>query len=109
MSIGARLKELRVRKNKSLQEVADGVGASKAHVWEIERGGSKNPSMELLIKLAEYFDVTVSYLVDEDLPRDAGEQEELMVLYRDLKRLDDKDRAAIRTLMKRFKEMKEGG
>ncbi|KLK90165.1 XRE family transcriptional regulator [Microvirga sp. KLBC 81] len=106
MSIGARLKELRVRKNKSLQELADAVGASKAHIWEIERGGSKNPSMDLLTKLAEYFDVSVSYLVGEQPPSE--EQEELIVLYRDLKELDEGDREAIRGLMKRFKEKKRG-
>lgn len=107
MTIGARLKELRVKKNRSLQEVADAVGASKAHIWEIERGGSKNPSMELLKRLAEHFDVSVSYLVDEDTPSD--EQEELIVLYRDLKDLDEGDREAIRALMRRFKEKKRSG
>lgn len=107
MSIGARLKELRIRHNQSLQQVADAVGASKAHIWEIERGGSKNPSMELLTKLAEHFGVSVSFLVGEQPP--AEEQEELIVLYRDLKDLDEKDREAIRTLMRRFKEKKEGG
>jgi transcriptional regulator with XRE-family HTH domain len=106
MSIGARLKELRVKKNKSLQELADAVGASKAHIWEIERGGSKNPSMDLLTKLAEHFDVSVSYLVGEQPPSE--EQEELIVLYRDLKELDEGDREAIRSLMKRFKEKKRG-
>jgi len=106
MSIGARLKELRVRKNKSLQELADAVGASKAHIWEIERGGSKNPSMDLLTKLAEYFDVSVSYLVGEQ--PSSEEQEELIVLYRDLKELDEGDREAIRNLMKRFKDKKRG-
>jgi transcriptional regulator with XRE-family HTH domain len=104
MSIGVRLKELRVKKNKSLQELGDAVGASKAHIWEIERGGSKNPSMDLLTKLAEYFDVSVSYLVGEQPPSE--EQEELIVLYRDLKELDEGDREAIRSLMKRFKEKK---
>lgn len=107
MSIGARLKELRVKKNKSLQDVADAVGASKAHIWEIERGGSKNPSMDLLIKLAGFFDVSVSSLVGEQW--EDAEHEELLVLYRDLKALDDADRETIQMLMKRFKEKKEGG
>lgn len=103
VSIGARVKDLRVRKNQSLQAVADAVGASKAHIWEIERGGSKNPSMDLLTKLAEFFGVSVSYLVGENLP---AEQEELIVLYRDLKDLDEKDKETIVALMKRLKEKK---
>jgi transcriptional regulator with XRE-family HTH domain len=101
MSIGARLKELRIKHNQSLQGLADAVGASKAHIWEIERGGSKNPSMDLLTKLAEHFRVTVSFLVGEDLPQ---ENEDLMVLYRDLKDLDDADKETIVALMKRLKE-----
>ena len=37
MSLGARLRELRIKKNRSLQNVADAVKASKAHIWEIEK------------------------------------------------------------------------
>lgn len=107
MSIGARLKELRIIKRKSLQDVADAVGASKAHIWELERGGTKNPSMDLLTKLAVFFDVSVSNLVGEEPP--ASEQDDLIVLYRDLKDLDEKDRDTIRSLMRRFKEKKEDG
>jgi len=103
MSLGARLKELRIKKNKSLQDVADAVKASKAHIWEIERGGSKNPTMELLGKLADYFDVTVAYLVGEDPDADnAG----LVALYRDLTKLDERDRETIRNIMRDFKKRK---
>ncbi|MCF6337007.1 MAG: helix-turn-helix domain-containing protein [Gammaproteobacteria bacterium] len=62
MSLGARLKELRLNKGVSLQAVADAVEASKPHIWELERGTTKNPSLELISKLASYFGVTVDYL-----------------------------------------------
>lgn len=65
MPIGDRLKELRLRKNQSLQEVADAVGASKAHVWELESNRSKNPSVDLLRRLATHFETTVAYLIEE--------------------------------------------
>ncbi|MGE8131866.1 helix-turn-helix domain-containing protein [Methylobacterium sp. NPDC080182] len=104
MSIGARIKELRVRHNQSLQGLADALGASKAHIWEIERGGSKNPSMELLKKLAEHFSVTVSYLVGE---APAEEDEGAMVLYRNLKELNENDKQAVLSLMKHF-QAKQG-
>lgn len=103
MSLGARLKELRIKKNKSLQDVADAVKASKAHIWEIERGTSKNPTMELLNKLADYFDVTVAYLVGEDPDEDnAG----LVALYRDLTKLDPRDRETIRDIMRSLQKRK---
>ena len=62
MSLGARLTELRLRKGASLQDVADAVEASKTHIWALEKGGTKNPSLDLLKKLAEHFNVTVEYL-----------------------------------------------
>lgn len=65
MAIGERLKELRVKKGQSLQQVADAIGASKAHIWELESNRSKNPSLDLLRKLARHFDTTVSYLINE--------------------------------------------
>lgn len=65
MSLGAKLKELRIRKGESLQEVADAVKASKPHIWELEAEKSRNPSLELLRGLAEHFGVTISYLLDE--------------------------------------------
>lgn len=97
MSLGARLKQLRIKKNKSLQEVADAVEASKAHIWEIERGGSKNPTMELLNKLADYFQVSVSYLVGENTDE---REAELVAMYRDLKKLTPAERERMRAIMK---------
>jgi transcriptional regulator with XRE-family HTH domain len=65
MAIGDRLKEMRIRRGESLQQVADAIGASKAHIWELESNRSKNPSLDLLQKLAGHFRTTVSYLIEE--------------------------------------------
>lgn len=106
MALGARLKELRLKRGESLQNVADAVGASKAHIWEIEKGTSQNPSMDLLTKLADHFEATVSALVGED-PSATGEDPELVVMYRDLKKLDATDRETIKGLVKVLKDKKE--
>ncbi|MGH1432579.1 MAG: helix-turn-helix domain-containing protein [Neptuniibacter sp.] len=63
MTLGARLKNLRVDKGASLQTVADAVGASKPHIWELEKGSSKNPSLDLVTKLANYYSVSVDFLI----------------------------------------------
>lgn len=65
MPIGDRLKELRVGTGESLQEVADAIGASKAHIWELESNRSKNPSLDLMQKLAAHFKTTVAFLIEE--------------------------------------------
>lgn len=105
MTIGARLKELRIRNNKSLQDVADAVGISKAHVWNLEKGESANPSMDVLVKLAGLFRVSVSDLVGEN-PNAANEQPELVALYRELKTLPEADRKMIEVMVEQLKVRK---
>ena len=102
MALGARLKELRLKRGESLQQLADAVGVSKAHIWDLETGKSANPTMELLTKLAEHFETSVSALVGEDPA--AASDPELVAMFRDLKRLTEKDRTTIRDLMKSLKK-----
>jgi transcriptional regulator with XRE-family HTH domain len=104
MSLGSELKRLRIARKESLQDVADAVKASKAHIWDIERGASKNPTMELLDRLARHFGVSVSSLVGEQFPDEM--HQELVALYRDLKDLSETDRRTIRDLAKRLAEKK---
>lgn len=103
MSIGARLKELRFKKGQSLQQVAEAVGASKAHIWELETGKSQNPSLDLLKRLAEHFGVTVANLVGESL--DDGE-EQLLKMHRDLKKLSAPELAVIEDVIAGLKKRK---
>lgn len=65
MPIGDRLKKLRIAKGESLQDVADAIKASKAHVWELESNRATNPSLEMLQKLAGHYGTTVAYLIEE--------------------------------------------
>lgn len=103
MALAARLKELRVRTRKSLQDVADEVGASKAHIWDLETARAKNPSIELLTKLAKCFSVSVADLIGEN-PGGPDEQPELIAMYRELKNLSEEDRKAIQSIMDHFKK-----
>jgi transcriptional regulator with XRE-family HTH domain len=54
--LGRLLVHHRARRNMSLQDVADEADTSKAHVWDIERGGAKNPSAELIFRLSVALD-----------------------------------------------------
>lgn len=105
MALGARLKKLRMGKKESLQQVADAVGASKAHIWELEKGTSKNPSIELLMNLAVHFKESLAALVGED-PNAKGEEPQLVAMYRELKGLDERDLSIIRGLMETLKSGK---
>lgn len=98
MNLAQRLAELRRDKDQSLQQVADAVEVSKAHIWELEKGRTDNPSMALVTRLADHFGVSVAYLVGEDVEsRDADP--ELQRMFRQAKDLDPADRALLDRLM----------
>lgn len=101
MSIGARLAELRLRKGRSLQDVADVVGVSKTHVWQMEKGRSENPSIELLKRFAEYFSVPIEFLIGNEST--SLEDIEAQQFFRDFKSLSDEEREILRQTLNIFK------
>jgi transcriptional regulator with XRE-family HTH domain len=102
MALADRIREFRLRKGKSLQEVADAVGVSKAHIWDLETARSKNPSIELLKKLANFFGVGVSDLIEEN-PAAEGQGSRVLGMYRELKELSDRDLDVIQKMVERLK------
>lgn len=63
------LHELRKNNNMSLQAVADVVGVTNQSISLLEQG-KRSPSFEVLCTLADYFDVSLDYLVGRsDEPR----------------------------------------
>ena len=102
MSLATKLKALRSAEGRSLQQVADGVGVSKAHIWELEKGSSENPGLELLRKLATYFNVTIAFLIDEASP---PEDAKTLQFFREFDgRLSDKDWEMLRSMADRLKD-----
>lgn len=101
MSLALKLKDLRTRARQSLQQVADGVGVSKAHIWELETGKSRNPGIELVRKLAEHFSVTIAFLTGDE-----GQQDQdpaALQFFRDFDGLSDRDWDALRSVAERLK------
>jgi transcriptional regulator with XRE-family HTH domain len=105
MSLASKIKELRLKKKKSLQDVADEVNASKAHVWDLETGKSKNPSIDLLTKLAKCFGVSVAEMIGEN-PASKDVDPQIVAMYRELKDLTPADRQAIQSMMDHLKSRK---
>ena len=108
MSLAGKLKELRFRRGESLQQLADAVSASKAHIWELELGKSANPSLDLLRKLAEHFKITVADLIGETL---ADVPPDIIRMYRDLDTLSENERAVIEDVIEGMKKRRaqDGG
>ena len=85
-----------------MQDVADEIGASKAHIWDLESGRANNPSIELLRKLASCYNVSVSELIGEN-PAGKDEEPALVAMYRELKDLPPGDRETIKIMIDRLR------
>ncbi len=98
MQIGERLFGLRQNSGESIQQVADAVGVSKAHIWELEKGRTDNPAMRLVTRLADHFGVSVSYLVGEDIDAPDADRD-LQRMFRQARELNDTERAILDDMM----------
>src|SRR5262249_50107777 len=98
MSLATRVASLRRKKGQSLQDVADAVAVSKAHVWELEKGKADNPSMALVTRLADHFGVSVAYLVGEDV-ESADADKQLQRMFRQAQKLAPNERAILDDMM----------
>ncbi|MCO6384884.1 helix-turn-helix domain-containing protein [Oceanicola sp. 502str15] len=102
MSIGEKLFSLRQKTGESLQQVANAVEVSKAHVWELEKGRSRNPSFELVRKLADHYGVSIDVLTGQ---ASEPNRDELQVdrIHRDLGSLSERDRGIIEQMIETMK------
>jgi transcriptional regulator with XRE-family HTH domain len=106
MLLAARLRELRLKRNESLQDVSNAIGVSKTHIWELEKNRSKNPSLELLNKLADHFGVTINSLFNED-PGAIENDESLVRMFRQVGALDENERAVLDDMIQAFLKRKK--
>ena len=106
MALGDRIAALRIAKRQSLQDVADAVGVSKAHIWQLERGKADNPAMGLVARLADHFGVSVSYLVGEKIDADDADIQ-LSGLFRQAQQLDDRERQILSDMVQSLLKSKQ--
>lgn len=57
-----RLKNLRTSKGLTMEQLGKEVDSTRGTISNYENG-NKKPSLDMLIKLANYFDVSIDYLV----------------------------------------------
>jgi transcriptional regulator with XRE-family HTH domain len=98
MNLGLRLATLRRKKGDSLQQVADAVGVSKAHIWELEKERTDNPSMALVTRLADHFGVSIDYLVGEAIESPDADTD-LQRMFRQARQLDDRERKLLDSML----------
>lgn len=64
LNIGERITQLRKQFNLSQEDLAKKIGVSRTIIGNYERN-TNTPSIEVLIKIAKTFNVTVDYLIGE--------------------------------------------
>lgn len=101
MSFGARIAQLRRDRGESLQDVAIAGGVTRTHIWQLEKGQTSNPSMQLIQKLADHFEVSVAHLVDEDIQANDADQQ-LASMFRLAKELDQREREYLDDMIRSF-------
>ncbi len=57
--LGSRLKEIRMKKNMTINELSQRSSVSKSYISSIERGLQQNPSLEIIQKLSGTLDVSL--------------------------------------------------
>lgn len=61
-SFSSRLKDLRNSEGLTMLQLADAIGTTKATISNFENA-QRNPSLEMLIRLADYFNVSIDFLI----------------------------------------------
>lgn len=65
--IGKRVKELRIEKGLSQQELGSAIGVTKVSIWGYENG-TRLPNLEKLVKLADALETTTDFLLGREIP-----------------------------------------
>lgn len=101
MTLASKLRKLREQSGQSVPQVARSVGISRVHAWGLEKGTSKNISMELVKRLSDHFRVPISYFYDEEIkPEDANAHQFFVDFYGEL---TEKDWEALRYVAEALK------
>ena len=114
MDFKERLKELRSTRNISQATLADRLGMSKSTIGMYETGAI-TPSLEALNAIADYFNVSISYLVGEEdismyffdpevaeMAQELHDRPEMKVMFDAGRKLDKEDIEAVTILIEKL-------
>lgn len=104
MAIKDRIKQLRQEHSWSQTQLAQKMGIHQKQVSAYERGRNV-PSTEVLIKLADIFDVSLDYLAFEAEGQSAKvniKDRELLRRFEEIDKLNDKDKGTIKEILDTF-------
>ncbi len=98
-TFGQKLKQARLAKGLTLEQLADIVGSTKAYIWQMENKESARPSAILLFKIADAIEEDPEYLASEASSKPSEVQEE-KAFFRKFQNLTEKDKDVIMRMVK---------
>ena len=105
--IGKIIKRLRKEKDMTQADLAKAVGVTTSSIGMYETG-VRNPSYDVVVKLANYFNVTTDYLLgnNEQELSDLEEEDtsELKILFDKIRDLSEDDKKRINAIVEAFKK-----
>lgn len=102
MTLGEKIKQLRTNEGLSQEELGNKIGIHYTHISRYERNQAI-PSVEALKNLSQLFDVSIDYLLFEDVEKIALEHiqdEELLHQFQEVDRLNEDVREKTKFLLR---------
>lgn len=105
------LRKLRKEKNISMKKLGEDINVAESTISLYETG-KREPDYETLKKIAEYFDVSIDYLLGRvDVRKEAAStpaDKEFVAFYEGYKDLDDADKEILKATLDAFVRAKRG-
>lgn len=110
-----RIRELRQQRGITMKKLGEVVGLAESTISQYETG-KREPDNETLLKLSEYFEVTVGYLLGvedaKNAPTVTGERDILdevdIAFYGDFQKLDADQKETVRDMVRLMRERRAG-
>jgi len=96
--LGERVRELRLKKELTLEALAERVGSSKSYMWEIENKDVARPSAEKLHQIALALETTAEYLLTTEAVTEADATDD--AFFRKYKKMDEPAKDRLRQMLK---------
>lgn len=73
-SFGEKVRKLRKEKRWTLEDLSNKLGTTKNYVWQLENKSPARPSGQLLLRIADIFEKSPDFLIDDGLEEQTEDQ-----------------------------------
>lgn len=78
--IGPFIAERRAELGLSLEAVAERAGTTKSHIWELEKGRSRNPTISMALALCDALQCSLNSLLGRDVAQPQFTDQEMALI-----------------------------